>query len=93
MKPSAVIINTSRGGVVDSNALANALNCDKIRGAGIDVLVKEPMAEDDPLYTAKNCMITPHIAWASIEARTRLMQQVADNLSAWMTGNPVHIVN
>ena len=93
MKPSAVVINTSRGGVVDSNALANALNCGRIRGAGIDVLVKEPMAADDPLYTARNCMITPHIAWASIESRTRLMQQVADNLSAWMAGNPVHIVN
>ena len=93
MKSSAVIINTSRGGVVDSQALAEALNCGKIRGAGIDVLVKEPMAEDDPLYTAKNCMITPHIGWASIESRTRLMQQVADNLSAWMTGKPVHVVN
>ena len=78
---------------MSANAAASTLNCGKIRGAGIDVLVKEPMAEDDPLYTAKNCMITPHIGWASIESRTRLMQQVADNLSAWMTGKPVHVVN
>lgn len=93
MKPEACIINTSRGGVVDSAALAHALNCDKIRGAGIDVLVKEPMEKDDPLFTAKNTLITPHIGWASLEARKRLMLQVADNLSAWKKGAPVHVVN
>lgn len=93
MKQTACIINTSRGGVVDSVALANALNCDRIRGAGIDVLVKEPMEKDDPLFTAKNCLITPHIGWASLEARSRLMLKVAENLSAWKNGAPIHVVN
>ena len=93
MKQTACIINTSRGGVIDSVALANALNCDKIRGAGIDVLVKEPMEKDDPLFTAKNCLITPHIGWASLEARKRLMLEVADNIAAWKNGAAVHVVN
>lgn len=93
MKPTACVINTSRGGVVDSKALANALNCGKIRAAGIDVLVKEPMEKDDPLFTAQNCLITPHIGWASIESRKRLMLQVAENLSAWKNGEAVHVVN
>lgn len=93
MKPTACVINTSRGGVVDSQALANALNCDKIRGAGIDVLVKEPMEQDDPLFTAKNCLITPHIGWATLEARRRVVREVADNLAAWKNGAAVHVVN
>ena len=93
MKPTAFLINTSRGGVVDSTALAAALNEDKIAGAGIDVLPVEPMPADDPLYKAKNCIITPHIAWASIEARRRCVQKVAENLKAWMEDHPINIVN
>ena len=93
MKPDAFLINTSRGGVVDSEALAKALNDERIAGAGIDVLSVEPMPEDEPLFKAKNCIITPHIAWASIEARKRCVQIVADNVKAWMEGNPVNIVN
>lgn len=93
MKPDAFLINTSRGGVVDSKALAKALNEDRISGAGIDVLSIEPMPADEPLFHAKNCIITPHIAWASIEARKRCVQIVADNVKAWMEGHPVNIVN
>lgn len=93
MKKTACVINTSRGGVVDSQALANALNCGKIRAAGIDVLVKEPMEKDDPLFTAENCLITPHVGWACLESRKRLMLQVAENLSAWKNGMAVHVVN
>ena len=93
MKPTAFLINTSRGGVVDSEALALALDKEQIAGAGIDVLPVEPMPADDPLYKARNCIITPHIGWASIEARRRCVRLVADNLKAWMEGNPINIVN
>ena len=93
MKPTAFIVNTARGGCVDSCALANALNEGRIAGAGIDVLVNEPMEEDDPLRTAKNCIITPHIAWASIEARRRLLDMVAGSIETWMAGSPRYVVN
>ncbi len=93
MKPDAFIVNTARGGVVDSQALADALNSGKIAGAGIDVLIKEPMRADDPLRTAKNCMITPHIAWASKEARDRLIAMVAESLRLWKEGSPRFVVN
>lgn len=93
MKPTAYLINTSRGGVVDSAALADALNKGLIAGAGIDVLSTEPMPADEPLYTAKNCVITPHVAWAAIESRRRCVQIVAENLKAWMEGKPQNIVN
>lgn len=93
MKKNAFLINTARGGCVDSAALKKALDEEWISGAGIDVLVDEPMAADEPLFTAKNCMITPHIGWASIEARTRLIQKVADNINAWKDGSPINVVN
>ncbi len=93
MKKNAFLINTARGGCVDSNALKRALDEEWISGAGIDVLVSEPMAADEPLYTAKNCMITPHIGWASIEARRRLIGKVADNIMAWINGSPQNVVN
>lgn len=93
MKKNAFLINTARGGCVDSKALKKALDEKWISGAGVDVLVHEPMAADEPLFTAKNCMITPHIGWASIEARTRLIQKVADNINAWKEGNPINVVN
>ena len=79
--------------MVDSKALAAALNEERIAGAGIDVLVNEPMEKDEPLYTAKNCMITPHIGWACSETRARLVLLVADNLSSWMNGSPKNVVN
>jgi len=88
MKPGAYLINTGRGPLVDEAALAAALNEGRIAGAGLDVLSKEPPAADNPLLTARNCFITPHIAWASGAARQRLMAVVAENLRAYLEGGP-----
>lgn len=93
MKPSAFLLNTSRGPVVVDQDLADALNNNVIAGAGIDVLSAEPPPADNPLFKAKNCLITPHIAWATKEARTRLMNSVVENVSAFLSGNPVNVVN
>ena len=93
MKSTAFIINTARGGVIDEYALADALNGDRIAGAALDVLTYEPMAVDCPLMGAKNCIITPHIAWAAIESRTRLIEKVAANISAFVEGAPINVVN
>ena len=88
MKPTSILINTARGGLVDEQALADALNSGRIAGAGIDVLTNEPMREDCALYKAKNCLITPHIAWAPVETRVRLLGVVEDNLRSWIAGAP-----
>jgi glycerate dehydrogenase len=93
MKSSAIVINTGRGPLVDEQALADALKNGMIAGAGLDVLSTEPPAGDNPLLSAKNCVITPHIAWASREARARLIAIAADNLSAYLSGNPKNFVN
>ena len=93
MKSSAIVINTGRGPLVDEKALADALYNGTIAGAGLDVLSTEPPAGDNPLLSAKNCVITPHIAWASREARARLIAIAADNLSAYLSGNPKNFVN
>lgn len=93
MKNTAVLINTSRGLIVDEAALANALNNDMIQGAGLDVLRVEPPMRDNPLLHAKNCYITPHIAWAAFETRARLMSILEDNLKAFVEGKPQNIVN
>lgn len=93
MKPSAVIINTARGGVIEEDALCEALNEDRLRGAGIDVLDTEPMTPNHPYMRAKNCYITPHVAWASKEARTRLITLVADNLKGFRDGKIINKVN
>ena len=92
-KPSCVIINTSRGPVVNEQDLADALNSGKIAGAALDVLCQEPMAEDCPLIGAKNCIITPHIAWAPLETRERLVKVVAENVRAFIEGYPINTVN
>lgn len=86
MKSSAVLINTSRGGVVEEEPLREALNSGKIRGAGIDVLDTEPMTPGHPYLDTKNICITPHVAWGSLEARTRLIGMVAENIKAWERG-------
>ena len=86
MKDGAYLINTARGAVVDENAAAAALNRGKLAGMGTDVLQAEPMREDCPLYKAKNCVITPHIAWAGLETRQRLMGIVEDNIAAFLDG-------
>lgn len=88
MKKTAVLINTARGGCVVEEDLANALNSGVIAGAGVDVLDTEPMKKGHPYLTAKNMFMTPHIAWASYEARKRLITIVADNLSSFMRGEP-----
>jgi glycerate dehydrogenase len=93
MKPSGILINTGRGQLVDEQALANALNEGPIAGAGLDVLSVEPAAADNPLLTAKNCFITPHIAWATKAARARLMAMAVENLKAFQEGNVSNCVN
>ncbi len=93
MKPSAMLINTSRGGVVNEADLAEALNSGKISAAYVDVLVKEPMSPDTPLKGAKNCIITPHTAWAPLETRKRLVDIVCSNIRAWLSGTPQNKVN
>jgi len=93
MKPTAFVINTARGGIVHEQDLADALNSDRIAGAGVDVLQKEPMSPDTPLKTAKNCIITPHIAWSALETRDRLVNIVADNLRNFLEGHPTNQVN
>ena len=93
MKRSAFLVNTSRGPLIDENALADALNQELIAGAGLDVLAHEPPSDDCPLLTAKNCFITPHIAWATRAARERLMKTAIENLKAFLRGDRLNMVN
>lgn len=92
MKPTALLVNTSRGTLVDEAALALALNTGVIAGAGLDVLAVEPPHSDNPLLTAKNCLITPHQAWATKAARERLLSTAVDNLRAFMAGKAQNVV-
>ena len=92
MKRSAFLINTARGPLVVDSDLAEALNAGQIAGAGLDVLSVEPPSPDNPLLRAKNCIITPHLAWATREARTRLMDTAVANFEAFLAGRPVNVV-
>ena len=93
MKSSAFLINTSRGALINEHALADALNNEMIAGSGLDVLSIEPPMPDNPLLKAKNCFITPHISWATIEARTRLMGIAAENIKMFLNGNERNVIN
>ena len=93
MKSSSILINTARGGLVDERALADTLNAGGIAGALLDVCSTEPIGTDNPLLGAKNCVITPHIAWATVAARLRLMQTTADNVAAFLKGQPQNVVS
>lgn len=93
MKDGAIFINTARGAIMDETALKNALESGKLAYAGIDVLEIEPMDKDCPICGAKNCFITPHIAWAPMETRERLMGIVCDNLRNFLSGSPKNVVN
>lgn len=92
MKPTAILINTGRGPLVNEQDLANALNNDVIAAAGLDVLSTEPPSKNNPLLSAKNCFITPHIAWATYEARVRLMNMAVNNLKNFIEGKPINNV-
>jgi glycerate dehydrogenase len=93
MKPTAFLVNTARGPLVDEAALAAALNAGQLAGAAVDVLSVEPPPASNPLLTAKNCVITPHVAWATRDARRRLIDVTAANLAAFAVGQPQNVVN
>jgi glycerate dehydrogenase len=93
MKPSAYLINTARGPLVQDTDLAEALHQGKLAGAALDVVSTEPIPADNPLLRAPNLTLTPHVAWATLAARRRLMQITADNVAAFLAGKPIHVVN
>ena len=93
MKPGAFLLNTSRGQLIEEQALAEALNSGRLAGAGLDVLSQEPPTAQNPLLTAKNCVITPHLAWATRAARMRLLNIAIYNIRAFLSGKPENVVN
>lgn len=92
MKDGVILINTSRGQLVDEAALRAALDSGKVRAAGLDVVSAEPILPDNPLLGAKNCILTPHMAWSATEARQRLMDVCVENVKAYMAGQPINVV-
>lgn len=93
MKDGAMLVNTARGGLVDEDALVEALQSGKLRYAAVDVVSQEPMKEDNPLLKTRKCIITPHIAWAPVESRQRLLDAVVENIRAFLNGSPQNVVN
>ncbi|MEE0110035.1 MAG: D-2-hydroxyacid dehydrogenase [Oscillospiraceae bacterium] len=93
MKDGAMLINTARGGLLDEEAVAEALKSGKLRGAAVDVVSQEPMKAENPLLTTRKCIITPHIAWAPVESRQRLLDCVVENIRGFLNGQPQNVVN
>jgi glycerate dehydrogenase len=93
MKTSAFLLNTSRGPLIDEASLAEALNSDRLAGAAVDVASVEPITVDNPLLNARNCVVTPHMAWSSLAARRRMMQVTADNIRNFQSESPINVVN
>lgn len=93
MKDGVILLNNSRGALVVEQDLADALNCGKVYAAGVDVVSTEPIRADNPLRTAKNCIITPHISWAAKQPRQRIMDMTVENVQAYLDGTPIHVVN
>jgi glycerate dehydrogenase len=93
MKKNAFFINAARGGLVNENALAQALNKGSIAAAAVDVVSVEPIRPDNPLLSAQNCLISPHIAWATLGARQTLMAETIKNIKAYTSGNSINVVN
>lgn len=93
MQRHALLVNTSRGGLVNEHDLAAALRAGQIAGAAVDVASREPILPENPLLSAPHCLITPHMAWSTLAARQRLMQSTAENVAAFLAGKPIHVVN
>ena len=93
MKDGAILINNARGQLIVEQDVADALNSGKLAAAGLDVVYTEPIRADNPLLRAKNCIITPHISWAPLESRQRIMDITADNIRVFLTGHPQNVVN
>src|SRR5439155_18074954 len=92
VKPTAFLLNTSRGQLIDEHALAEALNSGRLAGAGVDVLSSEPPPANNPLLQARNCLITPHLAWGTRAARLRLMKTAVENLRTFFDGHPQNVI-
>ena len=93
IKPGAILLNTGRGGLINEHDVAQALKSGRLKAAAVDVVSREPICGNNPLLKAPNCYITPHIAWVTIEARSRLIQMTAENIRGYLAGKPVHVVN